>query len=233
MSLRSDQAALALRRGSPANPRLRIATIPQTGPKSGEHPHLQLSPEHREARRSSITAAGENRSSTSTTRRFWTRRDGECRKRWGICGPFRLDTWSPILTPSERITAPWAKKARPASGGIAGRAFVAVWYEYGSHSHRIMGRGFFTLKCGLTADPTGSSLAALAVRALLPTVQHGAAGTIVAAPPARHSCLILLTAMSELHILPFVVATSGAVAKWLRQRIANPPSSVRIRPAPL
>ena len=25
----------------------------------------------------------------------------------------------------------------------------------------------------------------------------------------------------------------GAVAKWLRQRIANPPSSVRIRPAPL
>ena len=30
-----------------------------------------------------------------------------------------------------------------------------------------------------------------------------------------------------------VAIPQGAVAKWLRQRIANPPSSVRLRPAPL
>jgi hypothetical protein len=31
----------------------------------------------------------------------------------------------------------------------------------------------------------------------------------------------------------FARQTHGAVAKWLRQRIANPPSSVQLRPAPL
>ena len=31
----------------------------------------------------------------------------------------------------------------------------------------------------------------------------------------------------------YLAQVPGAVAKWLRQRIANPPSPVRIRPAPL